>query len=87
MSETANRLEDVEKQISVDDTALEEARKRRREVPTLCATFDGVLKTFASGSVAMGVVNDPVKDADGGMIIDRRRFPDLGPDGDGDTPQ
>ncbi len=86
MGETANRLEDVEKQISVDDTALEEARKRRREVLAICAKFDGVLKTYASGSVAMGVVNDPVKDADGGMILDRRRFPSLGPDGDGDTP-
>jgi hypothetical protein len=86
MGETANRLEDVEKKISADDTALGEARTRRREVLGICAMFDGVLDTYASGSVAMGVVNDPVEDADGGMILDRRHFPTLGPDGDGDTP-
>jgi hypothetical protein len=32
MSETANRLEDVEKQISAVDKALEEARHRRQKV-------------------------------------------------------
>lgn len=86
MSETANRLEDVEKQISADDKALEEARHRRREVLGICGTFGGVLSTFSSGSVAMGVVNDPVEDADGGMTLDRRQYPKLGPDGGGETP-
>jgi hypothetical protein len=85
MSETANRLEDVEKKISAD-AALDEARRRRRETLVICSTFGGVLGTYASGSVAMGVVNDPVDDADGGMILDRRCYPALGPDGGGDTP-
>lgn len=86
MSETANRLEDVEKQIAADDAALDEARRRRREVLGICNTFGGVLGTFGSGSVAMGVVNDPVEDADGGMTLDRRLYPALGPDGGGETP-
>ena len=86
MGERANRLEDVEKKISADDKALDEAQRRRREVLRIAATFPGVLGTFGSGSVAMGVVNDPVEDADGGMILDRRCYPTLGPDGDGDTP-
>jgi hypothetical protein len=86
MSETANRLEDVEKQISANVAALDEARRRRREVLRICGTYGGVLGTYASGSVAMGVVNDPVEDADGGMILDRRQYPDLGPDGGGETP-
>ena len=86
MGETANRIEDVEKQICADDVALEEARRRRRVVLGICARFGGVLGTYVSGSVAMGVVNDPVEDADGGMILDRRQFPGLGPDGDGETP-
>jgi hypothetical protein len=86
MSETANRLDDVEKQISADDAALDEARRRRREVLRICGSFGGVLGTYASGSLAMGVVNDPVEDADGGMILDRRLYPDLGPDGGGETP-
>jgi hypothetical protein len=85
-SETTNRLEDVEKKISADDTALAEARHRRRETLAICSAFGGVLGIYASGSVAMGVVNDPVDDADGGMILDRRCYPALGPDGDGDTP-
>ncbi len=52
MGETANRLEDVEKQISVDDTALEEARKRRREVLALCATFAPVSKPRSTDSLS-----------------------------------
>jgi hypothetical protein len=86
MSETANRLEDVEKQISADDTALKESRNRRRETLRICRTFGGVLGTFGSGLVAMGVDNDPVEDADGGLILDRRQYPKLGPDGGGETP-
>lgn len=86
LSESANRLEDVEKLISADDNALKEARHRRREVLAICRTFGGVLGTFSSGSVAMGVVNDPVEDADGGIILDRRQYPNLGPDGRGETP-
>lgn len=86
MSETANRLEDVEKQISAEDATLEEARRRRRETLGISERVGGVLGSFASGSVAMGVVNDPVEDADGGIILDRREYPSLGPDGEGDTP-
>ena len=86
MGETANRLEDVKKKISADDLVLDEARRRRREVLRICAGFPGVLGTFSSGSVAMGVVIDPVEDTDGGMILDRRCYPSLGPDGDGETP-
>jgi hypothetical protein len=85
MSETANRLEDVEKEISAEDAALDEARRRRREALGVSAGVRGVLGTYASGSVAMGVVNDPVEDADGGIILDRRQYPGLGPDGGGDT--
>jgi len=86
MGETVNRIGDVEKKISADDLALGEARDRRRTTLGICKGFGGVLGTYASGSVAMGVVNDPVDDADGGMILDRRCYPALGPDGGGDTP-
>jgi hypothetical protein len=87
MGETANRIEDAEKKISADDSALEQGRRRRRETLVICSSFGGVLGTYASGSVAMGVVNDPVEDADGGMIVDRRCYPALGPDVGGDTPR
>lgn len=86
MSEAAERLEDVEKEIAAEDAALKEARHRRRAVLDAGGLLGGVLGTYASGSVAMGVVNDPVEDADGGIILDRRQYPGLGPDGGGDTP-
>lgn len=86
MSEAAERLNDVLKQISADDDVLQEARSRRRVVLDAGATFGGVAGTYSSGSVAMGVVVDPVEDADGGLILDRRSYPELGPDGGGATP-
>ncbi len=86
MSETASRLEDVEKRIGAEDAALKEARGRCRETLSICRGFGGVLGTYAAGSVAMGVVNAPVEDADCGIILDRRQYPSLGPDGEGDTP-
>lgn len=86
MSEAAERLEDVEKEIAAEDAALKEARHRRRVVLDVGGLLGGVLGAYASGSVAMGVVNDPVEDADGGIILDRRQHPGLGPDGGGDTP-
>ncbi len=85
-SETAKRLEDVEKKVNADDEELKEARHRRRETLHICGDFGGVLDTYVSGSVAMGVAVDPVVDADGGLILDRRSYPDLGPDGGGATP-
>jgi hypothetical protein len=45
------------------------------------------LRSFASGSIAHGTVNGPVLDADTGVVIDRRIYPELGPDGDGLRPR
>jgi hypothetical protein len=44
------------------------------------ASFDGALRTFKSGSVAHGSVNNPVDDADGGLVLDRWIYVELGPD-------
>ena len=44
------------------------------------ASFEGALRTFKSGSVAHGDVNNPVNDADGGLVLDRRVHVTLGPD-------
>lgn len=86
MSEARNRIEDVEKMSNADDEALSEARTRRNTVFDAATRFGKNLGTYPSGSVAMGVANNPVEDADGGLILDRRCFPTLGPDGDGETP-
>jgi hypothetical protein len=75
-------LADVRRQIAVDDDVLSETKARRNVVKRVARTFSGALKTFDSGSVAHGTVNKPVSDADCGVILDRRTYPQLGPDGD-----
>ncbi len=79
-------IEDVRKQIAADDDVLAEARRRRSTSLGTAASYPGVRRTYYSGSVAMGVANDPLEDADGGMVLDRRVYPSLGPDGGGESP-
>jgi hypothetical protein len=79
-------LTDVRRQIAVDDDVLGETKDRRNLVKRHARSFPGALKTFDSGSVAHGTVNKPVSDADCGVVLDRRTYPELGPDGDGVPP-
>lgn len=76
----------VRKKIQADDRVLKEARRRRDRVRALAEQYIGALRSFASGSVAHGTVNEPVKDADSGVVLDRRSWPELGPDGAGTAP-
>ena len=75
-------LADVRRGIAVDDEVLAETKARRNLVKRHARSYPGALKTFDSGSVAHGTVNKPVSDADCGVVLDRRTYPDLGPDGD-----
>ena len=79
-------IEDIRRQVAASDDALREARRRRDVVLTAADSFPGVLRTFRSGSLATGYVNHPVDDADCGMVLDRRPYSSLGPDGDGELP-
>src|ERR1700730_13863126 len=79
-------LDQIRSQIAPKDAVLEAARDRLREVREAVAGFEGVLRRFRSGSVAHNTANDPVSDSDGGVVLDRRSYPDLGPDGDGVGP-
>ncbi len=79
-------LTDVREQIAVDDDVLFETKARRNLVKRHARSFPGALKTFDSGSVAHGTVNRPVSDADCGLVLDRRTYPGLGPDGDDEPP-
>jgi hypothetical protein len=79
-------INDIRRQIAAQDDALSGARSRRDAVFAAAATFPGVLRTFRSGSLATGYINHPVDDADGGMVLDRRAYPSLGPDGGGELP-
>ncbi len=79
-------LTDVRRQIAVDDAVLSETKARRNLVKRHARSFPGTLKTFDSGSVAHGNVNKPVSDGDCGVVLDRRKYQELGPDGDGVPP-
>jgi hypothetical protein len=79
-------LTDVRRQIAVDDDVLSETKARRNLVKRHSRAFPGALNTFDSGSVAHGTVNKPVSDADCGVVLDRRTYPELGPDGDDEPP-
>lgn len=79
-------LTDVRKQIAVDDDVLSETKARRNLVKRVARRFEGALKTFDSGSVAHGTVNKPVSDADCGVVLDRRTYPELGPNGEDEPP-
>ncbi len=79
-------VELVRERIAADDDVLAAARRRRDRVRRVAERFTGALRSYNSGSLAHGTVNDPVKDADCGIVLDRRSWPELGPDGDGAGP-
>jgi hypothetical protein len=80
-------LIDIQGKIAADPAVLNEARKRRDLVAQAAErAVKGALRSFRSGSVAHGTVNRPVTDADGGVVLDRRDYPTLGPDGSGEGP-
>jgi hypothetical protein len=79
-------LSDVRKQIAVVDDVLAATKERRNLVKRIARKFDGALKTFDSGSVAHGTTNKPISDGDCGVVLDRRHYPSLGPDGDNVPP-
>jgi len=79
-------LDHVRDQIAVDDEVLSETKTRRNTVKKAARKFTGGLKTFDSGSVAHGTTNRPISDADCGVVLDRRTYPELGPDGEDEPP-
>ena len=80
MWNTNRVLDEIRRQIAADKTVLDETRERRDLVLGIALQYAGALRTFTSGSVAHRTVNHPVVDADGGVVLDRRSYPDLGPD-------
>jgi hypothetical protein len=77
---------EVRKKIAADDKVLKAARTRRDLVAESAMEIAGSLRWFGSGSVAHAMLNKPVSDADSGLVLDRRSYPTLGPDGDNDGP-
>ncbi len=91
-SYTAKVLDEVRAQLAPDDVVLKEARGRRELVTAAAMGFPGALRPYRSGSLAHGTANCPVHkrdqglDADCGVVLDRRTYPQLGPDGAGIGP-
>lgn len=86
MGYTKDILNNVRGQIDAHDEPLAEARTRLDLVRTTASTFHGALRTYASGSLPQHTFIHPVGDGDGGLVLDRRVYPELGPEGGGKTP-
>lgn len=80
------QLDRILKEIAADAEARSVAATRRESVLDAASGFPGVLRSFRSGSMATDFVNAPVEDADGGVVMDRRQHPELGPEGAGELP-
>jgi hypothetical protein len=85
MSKIHDLLDEVRAKVAPSDTTLREAREHRDLVLASAASFVGAQRTYRSGSIAHGNANDDT-DADGGVVLDRRVWTELGPDGDGEGP-
>ena len=81
------QLEELRKKIAADPRSLREASGRLGAVLDAASKHPDALRTYRSGSLASRFTNRPVDDADGGLVIDRRKHPALGPDGDGELPR
>lgn len=72
--------------IRVEMPVMKAARTRRNHVKRIAGKKTGHLRTYNSGSVAHGTAKNPLPDADCGLVLDRRTYPELGPDGNGFGP-
>jgi hypothetical protein len=79
-------ISDVRHQIDASAAPLGEARKRLALVKELAVSFAGAKRTYSSGSIAQHTMIAPVTDGDGGVVLDRRCYPELGPEGGGEAP-
>jgi hypothetical protein len=79
-------LDEVRQRIAAEKWVLDETRARRNKVLAAAKRFDGALRTFPSGSLAHGTVNNPISDGGGGLVLNRVSWPSLGPDGGGEGP-
>jgi hypothetical protein len=80
---TTEILDDVRRQLAPSNDILVEARTQRERVLDAAKAHGGVRDTYNSGSIAHGTANSDL-DADCGVVLDRRTYPNLGPDGDGE---
>ena len=81
MSHTDEVLDRLRGKIAPPDTTLEEVRERRKTTLDAARAFKGVVRVYNAGSIAHGTANADT-DADCGIVLDRRVWKELGPDGE-----
>lgn len=81
----ASILDDILRDTVPGGEILEAVRERRDNVLGTAISYSGALRTYTSGSVAHRTANDDT-DADCGVVLDRRHYPNLGPDGGNEGP-
>lgn len=86
MGYTEDIINDIRSRIDAHDEPLAEARVRLGLVRTIAQTFPGAKRTYAAGSLPQHTFVHPIGDGDGGVVLDRRIYPQLGPEGGGETP-
>lgn len=85
MGYTLKTLDSIRRNVAPTDELLKGTRERRDDSLSAGFAVDGSRRTYNSGSVAHGTANKNL-DADGGVVLDRRSYPSLGPDGDNEPP-
>lgn len=87
MGYTNDLLDSIRKTTDAHPAALAEARARTQLVRTVAAQLTtGALRTYGSGSLWQHTQNHPISDGDSGLVLDRRYYPSLGPEGGGAPP-
>lgn len=87
LASAANAVIDkVRRRVAVRNEVLSAARKRRDLVRELAVKHPAARAGFNSGSVAHGTANAPLNDTDCGVVLNRREFPEYGPDGQNAPP-
>jgi hypothetical protein len=87
MGNTEDILNEIRSRIDAHPEPLAEARARLALVRAKAIAFPGALRTYASGSLPQQTFIHPVGDGDGGLVLNRRVYPELGPEGGGETPK
>jgi hypothetical protein len=85
VSYTNRILDQVRAGLAPSDQVLQAARDRRGFVLHAAMRFEFALRKYNSGSIAHWTANSDL-DADCGIVLDRRKYPALGPGGDGIGP-
>lgn len=85
MSVTVELVDDLRRDIAPEDVTLKTARERRDDALDGATEHAGMARSYNFGFIAHGTANGDT-DADCGIVLDRRVWPELGPDGDGVGP-